>query len=58
MGTSILTNRQYTWRAITYGVFVLQKNHYINNVMGLIFVIHEENMLTKMDFEGEEKKTP
>lgn len=24
--------------------------------MGLIFVIHEENMLTKMDFEGEEKK--
>ena len=54
MGTGTLKHST-TGRAIIYGVLVSQRNLYINNVMGLIFMIPEV-CYRKMESEGENKK--
>ena len=53
MGTGTLKHST-TGRAIIYGVLVSQRNLYINNVMGLIFMIPEV-CYRKMESEGENK---
>lgn len=51
MGTSTLKNSQHHWRAIIYGVFILQKNLYTNKVIGLI----KKVCYRKTESEGENK---
>lgn len=53
MGTGTLKHST-TGRAIIYGILASQRKLYINNVMGLIFMIPEV-CYRKMESEGENK---